>query len=340
MKAKQAAHGSTMAPPKETWTAKAAKAFHNSFLPDLTRSRPGRPNKQAGNLASDNIEVLTKRGGPVPQPKKPPSKPTTGVEKKRAPEDAPKGNDSKVKKRRTNWGEADAKVKLNTAIKEWDGKTGRCAPDRSGGPLSLKEFSTLAGIPYDTFKKYVAQDCSKRRVLGNSVGRKAKRGQDLLADDASALKDRANEGANTADAIDLVLELNPSLSRDQARGNLTRTLIPSHPAQLIPRPVVAQATTTMRSGITHGQQFRWHTTYEDAMNELRRRDTGFRELSAEMEAEKIRLQIAEVRAKRGKIESDQVQIDLRSEMEAEKLRLEIAGLRAQRRKIETEGAFV
>jgi hypothetical protein len=62
-------------------------------------------------------------------------------------------------------------------------------------------------------------------------------------------------------------------------------------------------------------------------------------LRAEMEAEKIRLQIAEVRAKRGKIESDQVQIDLRSEMEAEKLRLEIAGLRAQRRKVETEGAF-
>jgi hypothetical protein len=33
-------------------------------------------------------------------------------------------------------------------------------------------------------------------------------------------------------------------------------------------------TTTKRSGITLSQQFRWHTTYDSALDELRRRNTG------------------------------------------------------------------
>jgi hypothetical protein len=136
-------------------------------------------------------------------------------------------------------------------------------------------------MPYETFKKYVAKDSSKRRVCGESVGRAplvGKEDQRFLAD-AMARKDRANDGANPSEAIDLLQELTPSLSREQSRRHLNRTLIPHHPEQIKLKPVVAQATTTKRSAITLAQQFRWHVTYEGALNELRERNTGKYRLS-------------------------------------------------------------
>jgi hypothetical protein len=82
-----------------------------------------------------------------------------------------------------------------------------------------------------------------------------KQEQRFLAD-VMARKDRANDGANPSEAIDLVQELAPSLSREQSRRHLNRTLIPHHPEQVKLKPVVAQATTTKRSAITLAQQFR------------------------------------------------------------------------------------
>jgi hypothetical protein len=217
-----------------------------------------------------------KKPGPVPHSKKPPPKPAPINAKKRTAEEALDGVYFKVKKRRTNWGEDPAKVKLDAAIKEWEGRKGQCAPDRSGGPLTLREFSTLCNIPYDTFKKYVANS-NKRRVSGRSVGRAplvGKQDQRFLAD-VMARKDRANDGANPSEAIDLVQELALSLLQEQARRPLKRTLIPHHPEQVKHNPVVAQATTrTKRSTITLEQQFCWHTTYEGALNELRERNMG------------------------------------------------------------------
>jgi hypothetical protein len=193
-----------------------------------------------------------------------------------------------VKKRRINWGEGAEKVKLDTAIKEWEGG-GRCAPDRSGGPLSLRGFSGLCNIPYETFKKYVAKDSNKRRVCGESVGRApllGKEDQRFLVE-VMARKDPANDGANPSEAIDLLQELAPSLSREQSRRHLKRTLIPHHPEQVKRKPVVAQATTTKRSAVTLAQKFRWHVTYEGALNELRERNTGKCRLSGKTFGELI-----------------------------------------------------
>jgi hypothetical protein len=89
-----------------------------------------------------------------------------------------------------------------------------------------------------------------------------------------ARKDRANDGANPSEAIDLVQEFAPSLSREQSRRDLNRTLIPHHPEQVKLKPVVARATTTKCSAITLAQQFRWHVTCEGALNVLRERNTG------------------------------------------------------------------
>ena len=106
-----------MAPPKITWTAEAEKKANSSVLTDhfvklKIKRRIGRPKTCAGNIHSFVI-VVTKK--PTP-----PENNNTSVEKKRASEQAPHGSDSKEKKRKTNWVEGDAKVKLDKAIKEWD----------------------------------------------------------------------------------------------------------------------------------------------------------------------------------------------------------------------------
>jgi hypothetical protein len=100
-----------------------------------------------------------------------------------------------------------------------------------------------------------------------------KQDQEFLAD-VLARKDRAKDGVKPCEAIDLIQDVNPTLSRNQARRHLTRTLIPLHPGKLKPKPAVAQATTTKHTGITLTQQYRWQKTYDGALNELRTRNTG------------------------------------------------------------------
>jgi hypothetical protein len=42
--------------------------------------------------------------------------------------------------------------------------------DNNGESNSLKVFSYMVGIPYDTFKKYVCDDEEKHCKVGNGVG--------------------------------------------------------------------------------------------------------------------------------------------------------------------------
>ena len=160
-------------------------------------------------------------------------------------------------------------------MKEWDEK-GERAFDDNGEPLQLKAFSNVVGVPYDTFKKYATKDSDKRRPLGKSAGRAPlipEAEQQFLAD-VLARKDRGNDGASRAEAIDYVIEISPKLTRDQARLHLNRTLLKNHPDQVKPKPKVAQATTTKRSAITVEQQFRRHMTYDSSLDELMKRNTG------------------------------------------------------------------
>jgi hypothetical protein len=87
-------------------------------------------------------------------------------------------------------------------------------------------------------------------------------------------KDRANDGAKPKEAIDMVQDLDTSLTRLQATRHLQRSLIPNFAPLLKQKPAATQATTTKRSGIAAIQQYRWHTVYEGALNELRRLNTG------------------------------------------------------------------
>uniref|UniRef100_A0A7S2XM23 Uncharacterized protein n=1 Tax=Attheya septentrionalis TaxID=420275 RepID=A0A7S2XM23_9STRA len=86
--------------------------------------------------------------------------------------------------------------------------------------------------------------------------------------------DRGNDGKTQSESIDLVQQVVPALDRKQAAQVFKRTILPHFSHLLKQNPQKAQATTTKRSAITVQQQFRWFQTYDGALNELRRRNTG------------------------------------------------------------------
>jgi hypothetical protein len=117
---------------------------------------------------------------------------------------------------------------------------------------------------------------TKRPESGKSVGRNpllSKSDQSFVAD-VLARKDRGNDGVKPSVAIDIVQEMNPALMREQAMQHFNKTLLKKHPSVLKNKKKVAQATTTKRSAITAEQQFRWHTLFDTALDELRAKNTG------------------------------------------------------------------
>ena len=144
----------------------------------------------------------------------PPEPNNTSVAKKRAEEEAPNRSNPKEKKRRTNWGEGDAKVKIDTAIRE------RHAGRKCGLiSLLLKQFSWLFGISYKAFEKYVARNYSNHRFCDSSVRRAplVKRKDQYYLDNVLARKDQSNAAGIKAESIDLVLDLDIFLTQEQER---------------------------------------------------------------------------------------------------------------------------
>jgi hypothetical protein len=128
----------------------------------------------------------------------------------------------------------------------------------------------VVDVPYGSLSNYVCEDKAKRCDLGKSPGRPyliVDRDQDFIRN-ILAHQDRANEGSNMQDAIDIVQELAPNISHDQAQFHLSRTLLKGDTSVVKSRAVVAQQTMTKRSNITVKQQYRWHMTYENSLTEL------------------------------------------------------------------------
>jgi hypothetical protein len=245
----------------------ASEAQQKSLF-DFFKRKRGRPKKRA-ILATDKVKVVKK------MPKKLPKYLTTRkAPPKAATTDTVPGE--KINKKRTNWSLAENQSILKRAVNDWVKKEGT-ALDTNGEPYArLTMYASVAGIPYSTLKKYVCEDESKRRTLGNSVGRKAlfsKTDQDYIAD-VLARKDRANDGAEPTEVYEMLQEIKPALTNVQVRQHFKRTLMPQHPEQIKPRSVAAQGTTTKRNAITVAQQFRWHTTVNAAYDWMRDKNQG------------------------------------------------------------------
>ena len=138
----------------------------------------------------------------------------------------------------------------------------------------MAEFAELVGIPKGTLAPYVTSNTGKARALGGSVGQRphlTEKESRFVADNIRRA-DRANDGLSKQKCVDLVQEVKPELRRSQCEQALA-TVRACHRAELT-GIVKAQATTTKRSAITVTQQYRWHTTYESVLDELRRHNTG------------------------------------------------------------------
>jgi hypothetical protein len=96
-----------------------------------------------------------------------------------------------------------------------------------------------------------------------------------------------NEGANYQEAVDLVQELDPKLTQEQARHPLSRNLLKGDSSIVKSKAGAPQQTTTKRSNITVPQQYRWHQTYEYSLDELRRNNTSVCRISCKTFGELI-----------------------------------------------------
>jgi hypothetical protein len=99
--------------------------------------------------------------------------------------------------------------------------------DNSQVKVSLWTYDVAVNTPYSILKHYDCDDNTKRKKLGVLMGRQPllnHRNHDFVRN-VLARQDRANEGLNVQEAIDLVQELDPKLSQQQARFHLSHTLL-------------------------------------------------------------------------------------------------------------------
>ena len=174
---------------------------------------------------------------------------------------------------RIKWADGEALELLTEAVDNWLAKKGPIiehSPD-----ISLKHYCGRVEVPYNTLRMYVCSDPGKRRKLGVRPGIKA-----LLDDNVTRFtvdmlraKDRANDGMNRRQAIDMIQDLRPELSRRQLELAFDRRIRPDN-KDVLTGIIKAQASTVKRSQITVAQQYRWFTCVDRAFAFLRERNTG------------------------------------------------------------------
>ena len=271
-----------MAPAKNTMkTEDDAKATNKTVMSQFFKRKNLGRRPFVHALFSDSIEVARsrkKKRGPVPRlsPSDRTKKSKAYTAHQLAPETIDQGTPDvcpsilkpEAKVKRTNWAQGEPLRRLTKAVQDWDGAT----TDK----VSLRSYAVSVDIHFVTLQHYACEDKNKRKKLGSTMRRKPllnSRDQYFVRN-VLARQDRANEGSNVQEAIDLVTEVNPKLTQQQARFHLCRTFLKCDSSIVKSKAVVAQQTTTKQSNITVPQQYRWHMIYESALSELRTRNTG------------------------------------------------------------------
>ena len=119
-------------------------------------------------------------------------------------------------------------------MEDWDNKTGEHLQEDENKEMSLQVYCSLIDIPYPTFKKYVCADKDKRRVIGCSVGKPSVLDDEtqVFATDVIRRKDRANDGLNKREAVDMIHDLKPELKRKQVERAFDRVVRPKNKDKL------------------------------------------------------------------------------------------------------------
>lgn len=271
-------------PPKGSgkWTPQVAEkrglTLITGFLteppPLPLKKRRGRPKEARGRPAQDPLaerEDVALVEMPPPQHHPEELQDSHQQQGQGAPSSSRKSA-SGSKKARVDWSRGENLEKLRKAVNEYLNKTGTYLAEQS---MTLQRFSQLVQIPHETLRKYVCTDPAKRRVLGCSSGRKSLISSSVqeFSVDMIRRKDRGNDGMTNLEAVDMVQDLEPALTRKQISQSFRRTVRKNHKS-VLSNIVKAQASTTKRNAITVSQQFRWHQNVQASMELLRERNTG------------------------------------------------------------------
>ena len=166
---------------------------------------------------------------------------------------------------------------MENALDDWhnDGET---KYDDNGEEITdYVVFANKHGIPPSSFYKYI--NPNNPRQIGDGTRGKKK----LLNDDeikligtVCARRDRANDGLTKSEATDLIQQVNPDITREAARLQLSRNVIPKNAAEGLIKSKVqtVQATTSDRTNINVAQQYRWHRNVDKSYNDLEEKNTG------------------------------------------------------------------
>ena len=132
-------------------------------------------------------------------------------------------------------------------MNDWLNKDGALLTEKPD--MSLWEFARRVAIPMTTMHRYAGPDASRRQALGSSAGHPSLVARDTQQALADVLRryDRGNDGKNQRQAVDMLQDLVPALSREQARNVFRKTIRPSY-KDVLTNVVKAQASTTKAIG--------------------------------------------------------------------------------------------
>ena len=135
------------------------------------------------------------------------------------------------KKTCINWGKGEHRDLLEKAISDWLKKEGDAINEQGEEVLDVHEFANKLGIPPQTFYKYICTDSC--RILGNgSRGKKKWMTMDdvLYAGCVLARADRENDGLSSKEAVDMIQELAPDITRLAAHRQIIHYVLPVNSA--------------------------------------------------------------------------------------------------------------
>jgi hypothetical protein len=113
----------------------------------------------------------------------------------------------------TNWSLPENAAILRPAVDGWlDGSA-----KRDG--FSLPSWAAKCGIPVGTLSNYTTRNVEKRKIVGVGPGKKPKMASEKVSVlvDAIVRADWGNHPKSLAEVVDTIQELDPGLSRKQAR---------------------------------------------------------------------------------------------------------------------------
>jgi hypothetical protein len=186
-----------------------------------------------------------------------------------------------IKKTRINWGKGKHRDLLGRAIQDWHKRMAGNI-NNIKGCRECYEFAKNYGIPPQTFYKYIKP--TNPRILGDgSCGKK----KWFTNDDVEfvgcvlARADRENDGLSSKEAVDMIQELQPDLTRVGAQRQIQRYVLPVNSQLLVLKKCKqkVQATTNDRTNINTAQQYRWHCAVDKVYDFMRTKNTGLCKLS-------------------------------------------------------------